>query len=181
MADHTFGISFQDSEINEDWLPSFLNFKVDSTDCDLFSLVVVGEKKGAEVAGEYVTAFDVEGMKFSVFHLPKGGYRFEIHNPANEEVRCILTANADFSKGECTLCGSRMLRSFSLGNFLMMMFGFASAFKNTLLFHSSVIEKDGKGFLFLGRSGTGKSTHSRLWMEHIEGGRFSTTTTPWCA
>ena len=29
--------------------------------------------------------------------------------------------------------------------------------------------KDGKAYLFLGKSGTGKSTHSRLWIENIEG------------
>ena len=27
---------------------------------------------------------------------------------------------------------------------------------NTVLFHASVIEKDGKGYAFLGKSGTGK-------------------------
>ena len=31
--------------------------------------------------------------------------------------------------------------------------------------HASTVVKDGKGFLFLGKSGTGKSTHSRLWKE----------------
>jgi hypothetical protein len=29
--------------------------------------------------------------------------------------------------------------------------------------------KDGKGYLFLGKSGTGKSTHSQLWINNIEG------------
>ena len=35
--------------------------------------------------------------------------------------------------------------------------------------HSSVTIKDGKGYLFLGKSGTGKSTHSQLWIDNIEG------------
>ncbi|MCM1077322.1 MAG: hypothetical protein NC411_08190 [Bacteroides sp.] len=33
--------------------------------------------------------------------------------------------------------------------------------------HSSVIECDGMAYLFLGESGTGKSTHTRLWTENI--------------
>ncbi len=37
--------------------------------------------------------------------------------------------------------------------------------KNTLLLHASAILKDGKAHLFLGKSGTGKSTHSRMWQE----------------
>ena len=34
--------------------------------------------------------------------------------------------------------------------------------------HSSVIVYKGRAVLFLGESGTGKSTHTRLWMENIE-------------
>ncbi|MDD6740992.1 MAG: phosphoenolpyruvate carboxykinase, partial [Prevotella copri] len=35
--------------------------------------------------------------------------------------------------------------------------------------HSSCVVRDGKAFMFLGRSGTGKSTHSRLWIEAFPG------------
>ena len=36
---------------------------------------------------------------------------------------------------------------------------------DTILFHGSVIAVDGIGYLFTAKSGTGKSTHSRLWRE----------------
>ncbi len=36
-----------------------------------------------------------------------------------------------------------------------------------LLFHGSVIAVDGEGFLFTAKSGTGKSTHTRLWREYF--------------
>lgn len=39
----------------------------------------------------------------------------------------------------------------------------------TVAIHSSCIVYDGLAVLFLGESGTGKSTHTRLWREHIEG------------
>jgi hypothetical protein len=35
--------------------------------------------------------------------------------------------------------------------------------------HSSVVSYQGKAYLFLGISGTGKSTHSKLWLEHFKG------------
>ena len=35
----------------------------------------------------------------------------------------------------------------------------------TLLLHGSTIAVDGKAYLFTARSGTGKSTHTRFWME----------------
>lgn len=36
---------------------------------------------------------------------------------------------------------------------------------DTLLFHGSVVAVDGTGYLFTAKSGTGKSTHTRLWRE----------------
>ena len=38
---------------------------------------------------------------------------------------------------------------------------------DTILFHGSVVAVDGIGYLFTARSGTGKSTHTRLWREHF--------------
>lgn len=37
--------------------------------------------------------------------------------------------------------------------------------RDVLLFHGSVIAVDGEGYLFTAKSGTGKSTHTRLWRE----------------
>lgn len=36
---------------------------------------------------------------------------------------------------------------------------------DTLLFHGSAVAVDGTGYLFTAKSGTGKSTHTRLWRE----------------
>ena len=38
---------------------------------------------------------------------------------------------------------------------------------DTLLFHGSVVSVDGTGYLFTAKSGTGKSTHTRLWREYF--------------
>lgn len=38
---------------------------------------------------------------------------------------------------------------------------------DTVLFHGSVIAMDGVGYLFTAKSGTGKSTHTRLWREYF--------------
>ena len=50
---------------------------------------------------------------------------------------------------------------------VMIAFGQAALQHQTLLIHASVVKKADKGYLFLGKSGTGKSTHSRLWVKHI--------------
>ena len=38
-----------------------------------------------------------------------------------------------------------------------------------LSLHASCVVRDGEGYLFMGRSGTGKSTHSRLWIQTFPG------------
>lgn len=49
----------------------------------------------------------------------------------------------------------------------MMIFGQASLSHDTIMIHASVVNHQGTGIAFLGKSGTGKSTHSRLWLTHI--------------
>lgn len=68
---------------------------------------------------------------------------------------------------------------------------------DVFLMHASVIEVDGEGYAFLAHSGTGKTTQTRLWLEHfghrarvINGdkplirmsadGFFVAYGTPWC-
>ena len=67
--------------------------------------------------------------------------------------------------------------------------------KDIILFHSSAIAVDGKAYLFAAPSGTGKSTHTRLWREtfgeravtvnddkplvKVEDGKLTVYGTPW--
>ncbi len=39
--------------------------------------------------------------------------------------------------------------------------------QDVLLLHGSAVALDGRGYLFLAKSGTGKSTHTRLWREQF--------------
>lgn len=39
--------------------------------------------------------------------------------------------------------------------------------RDVLLFHGSAVAVDGEGYLFTAKSGTGKSTHTRLWREYF--------------
>ena len=43
---------------------------------------------------------------------------------------------------------------------------------NRLLLHASILEFNGRSYAFLGRSGTGKSTHTRLWLKHVQGAKI---------
>ena len=60
---------------------------------------------------------------------------------------------------------------------LWMSFGIAHN-PHSIAIHSSVIVHSGRAVLFLGESGTGKSTHTRLWREHIPGAQLLNDDSP---
>lgn len=56
-----------------------------------------------------------------------------------------------------------------LDHLLIFALSVAAVGKGILLIHASTILYRGKAVMFLGESGTGKSTHSRMWLENIDG------------
>ena len=86
-----------------------------------------------------------------------------------DQKQWVMSSTKDFS--EVTIHGHQqeLTSTQKLSWLIMVAFGQACLKQNTLMLHASVIEKDGLAFAFLGKSGTGKSTHSRLWLENIPG------------
>ena len=88
------------------------------------------------------------------------------------EVRVgYFVMNADYTEGDyypCPRIGGRTTL-FQVNTSLMIQYTFATAGLSTLLLHASVTRYEGRGNLFFGVSGTGKSTHSRLWHEYVPG------------
>lgn len=56
-----------------------------------------------------------------------------------------------------------------LAHAIMIAFMLATLKNGTLLIHSSAVIYEGKAYLFQGKSGTGKSTHARMWLQNIDG------------
>ena len=89
--------------------------------------------------------------------------------PALDVSAGIFVIDADFRSGAYyprERMGSR-ITMFQVNTSLMILYTFATAGCQTLLLHASMVRLDGKANLFFGVSGTGKSTHSRLWLEHV--------------
>ena len=102
------------------------------------------------------------------------GYTFEgktiYEYLVTREVRAgYFVMNRDYTEGEyypCPRIGGRTTL-FQLNTSLMIQYTFATAGLGTLLLHASVTRYKGVGNLFFGVSGTGKSTHSRLWHDFV--------------
>ena len=104
------------------------------------------------------------------------GYTFEgktIYEffPARNVCAGYFVMNADYTVGDyypCPRIGGRTTLM-QVNTSLMIQYTFATAGLDTLLLHASVTRYKGRGNLFFGVSGTGKSTHSRLWHEFVPG------------
>ena len=85
-----------------------------------------------------------------------------------ERMTGIMVCEEDYHEASLTLYTTeRGLRASTLDNALMVLYALSTADRGTLLMHASVVVKDGYGYLFVAPSGTGKSTHSSLWLKHI--------------
>ena len=78
-----------------------------------------------------------------------------------------LVCSDNHHQGHLILTGQ--YTKMAIDNALMVFYAQATADKGTVLFHAAVVSHKGRGYMFLGKSGTGKSTHARLWLKHIEG------------
>lgn len=88
---------------------------------------------------------------------------FCVSQSRDGDIVCALRCDDAFCKAE--VYAQPETFRFAIDNATMLLFAFATVAKRTLLFHASVIVRQEKACLFLGHSGTGKSTHSRQWLE----------------
>lgn len=86
-------------------------------------------------------------------------------------VRCIL--NTYHSPSQNNLPDSNHLK-FSL----WIALGFTGIPKKLAAVHSSVIVINNRAIMFLGESGCGKSTHTKLWLKHIPGSNILNDDSP---
>lgn len=106
-------------------------------------------------------------VRLSVFRT-SGGYLFEFTQPSSSEVNCRLHIDDGFSKAVLSLHGSDICKWLSFNEAVKICYMMSTAVKDTLLIHASAVRYQGRAYAFLGKSGTGKSTHSRMWLSSLE-------------
>lgn len=168
VADVGFTLNFTDIPDARYLLPSYAPFFVKSLSNDeqIMNMIVGNDCETYSSENEFVGDFDCGDSFYTISKDSNGEYKILISN-LQREPACALRANADFSKCKATLFGDESMQRFGLGNAIMVAFAFSAAKYGILLMHASVTENKGFAYLFLGKSGTGKSTHSSLWLKYI--------------
>jgi hypothetical protein len=158
IAGHRFKVSGENLCKTTESIDGFDTFLADGGDA-LFSFVEgneVPEMKHVQYEFSYE---DIIG----VFGKTADGFLLSL-KPENEE-----SLNLWHNKNEDKILISGNLSAMLYRFALWIGFGLMTISYKTVAIHSSCIVYNNKAVLFLGESGTGKSTHTRLWRKNIEG------------
>lgn len=159
VAGHTFSVTAESADLG--LMTNYEPFVVSACD-SLFSLSV---SDGESVS--YVEDFrqDDEGQEIICGRTSAGESVYEFI--WWKESAGWLLCTDDYRN--CRLITTGRHRKMAIDNALMVLYALATANQGTVLFHASAVNYEGRGYMFLGKSGTGKSTHAGLWVKHIEG------------
>lgn len=109
----------------------------------------------------YRTTSEDVGYCFS-FAKADGSYYLHMDGQLSQKEPLLMRfGGGNLVEGTCCTDSSQLRFA------LWMSFSMLSASSRVVLIHSSVIVHQRQAVLFLGESGTGKSTHTRLWLRHI--------------
>ena len=177
VAGHSFSFTMQDDCPIWGGLSNYVPFEVEKPAAEpVFALEFVYSMERMQKTPVYVEkAEEPDQPRIEIFHRtpceadPEGRqWIIEMAPVQGMDICARLVASADFSSARLAVAHSKV-GEFAINNSMMILYAFTTASKGTLEMHSSVIKRGGYGYMFLGKSGTGKSTHSSLWLKYLEG------------
>ncbi len=169
VAGHTFGVTLPDGFSEETHLQPYMPFVASDGAEPLFTLKLqLADSLKALNPGVVKECLNDEAPYFWMFERENGGYNFGFSYSKNHP-DCIVIPTEDYK--DCTVYVpskyAQRFAEFALSNALMLLYTFNTTPLDTLMVHASVVAHQGNAYMFLGRSGTGKSTHSSLWLKNI--------------
>lgn len=169
VAGHMFEVTLPET-LPDNVLDPYMPFITESQDEPLFRLKMLLTDDLASVnKGRLKECFNDEPPYFWMFEK-NGRYNFAF-SYKKDRLDCLLVPSLECTDNIVYVDRHEVgkLAGFALSNALMLLYAIKTMEHDTLMVHASVISYDGGGYMFLGKSGTGKSTHSRMWLQNIEG------------
>jgi len=181
VAGHVFRLVMNEESALWNGLRNYDPFEIPSSSTpEIFSLTVADRISINGRKELYVADTPPEEPRIDIYRTDDG-YLFEMAPFSDMQIVGWLKTDETFSKGVLKVddnfnttnpVKARNYGQFCINNSMMLLYAFKTATMDTLEMHASVTVNDGKGYLFLGKSGTGKSTHSSMWLRYIEGSRL---------
>lgn len=146
-------------------IPGFEPFEVEIGQVANFTIRLMNEAAAITASQVERTVYTLatEEIISQLDRLVDGRFRLTLTPTEGGE---SLLLHHRFGSSECLIAGST--KTHLLRFALWTAFGLFTA-GQAIAIHASTIVCEGRAVAFLGESGTGKSTHTRLWQEHISG------------
>lgn len=162
VAGCCFAVAFDDRHPYGDHLYNYAPFETDEADT-LFTLSFDDGLQAPDRQPLIVGEAAPEEPKIDIYKCEAGLWAESAPYGNMPSVASLLIP----SEGEDAVLNlfEKRYEKFAIDNALMLLFALKTYDRDVLEMHSSVISYKGKGYMFLGESGTGKSTHSRMWLE----------------
>lgn len=160
VADHVFSIEAPEQVLA--LLTNYAPFKINPVEDPLFTIEVHESPVPSTEDWQllYTDRSDEDMPRIEMYQRPDE-WLFCVSMYRESETVCAMRCSANWKHIDLFMQASTA--RFAIDNAAMLVYAFATSDKATLLFHSSVTVLDGKAYMFLGHSGTGKSTHSQQW------------------
>lgn len=182
IADRRVRFSGEGSETIIAMLTPFDRFAIETTPVDKPLVEIVMGVEVAFAGSDYnlLTKFDLEdGLGVCSFFSNADGYTLLIEGGASnvvlvvdKSVKMVRTNITQVSTSEYLSCVRFGL--WFVINMAFVMDGCSAVHSSTIVCHDGAV-------MFLGESGTGKSTHTRLWRENIQGAMLLNDDSPFVA
>lgn len=169
IAGFFFSLNLPKSQDIDVLLPTFRRFRCDGIESNSilfrFDVVAVGvaETESVEVIGE-----SVNDLGFTRLLKTCDGYKVLLRF-TERGITHPMIADKHFTECKAVIDWSDPYAGMALSSLLRIAYSQAVVWHKAVSVHASAVMLGGKGFLFMGKSGTGKSTHSALWQRSFEG------------
>ena len=181
VAQHLFAVHCADKALFER-MSNYEPFRVEAQGEPIFALRIeqdglLNEEERSHYAHVFTDNSEEDMPRIEVYREARGesleargkdDWLMRVSQIAQSPICCELQSDKDFTQGVLHIAAEYQDVRFCIDNALMLMFAFRTAPLMTLEMHAAVVVKGGdeaRGYLFLGHSGTGKSTHARQWLQ----------------
>ena len=188
VAGHNFGVESSNTQLLAR-LMNYEPFRV-SLEQDAEPIFVLSVEQDGVLPDEqrmayqhmFTDNFEDDMPRIEVYRSLEKDWLIRVSQIATSPICCELACKSDFTHGTLHIDAECQDVRFCIDNGLMLMYAFRTAPLMTLEMHSAVVVKkvpefqgsngskgeNALGYLFLGHSGTGKSTHARQWLAAFE-------------
>lgn len=169
VAGHQFSFVLDENDPMWGYIDrAYSPFDVTDNGDNLFNVTVVEDVVVTGAEPVYVDENTEPGFVKIAIYRYRDGYYMEFTQYESDHVDGKMTLGRD-GEVKVALYNDLMHNWMTFTNVVQVVYFIRTAPLDTVMVHASSIYYRDKGYLFLGKSGTGKSTHSRMWLEGVEG------------